>query len=478
MSAKPSTLGALKASSYPDLSVKEELERNLIRTLKTGKPLFPLIHGFDETVIPQMVNALLSHHDIVFLGEKGQAKSRLMRSLIQFLDEEIPIVKGCEIHDHPYHPICASCRKKLREKGDQLEIEWIGREERYAERLSPGTKIADLIGDLDPAKVAAGNPLASEEAIHFGLIPRMNRGLFAINELPDLEYLVQVALFNILEERDIQVRGYPIRFDLDIILLFTANPEEYTRAGKIITQLKDRIGAEIRTHYPLTRDLGIKIIHQEARVPGNDEVKLVVPDFMTEIIEQITIESRKSPYVNQKSGVSARLSIANYETMIANARRRAFLLGEKEAVPRMSDLNYLYTSSSGKIELDPFREETVNEFQVFGKIMDKAVSQVFKEHMEKGGLEMGLPDLSGDKHIRISELTPSPEYKNIISHLPQIWEPVHHLTAKNSEVYQASCVEFVLEGLHLSGKLSRSKVGEIFDYQLPVIQRPKKQKEE
>ena len=465
MSSKPTTLAELKASQYPDFTVKEELERNILKQLRSGEPLFPQIHGFDETVIPQLTNAVLSHHDIVLLGEKGQAKSRLMRSLVRFLDEEIPIVKGCEIHDHPYHPICAACRRKLAEHGSNLEIEWIGREARYGERLSPGTKIADLIGDLDPAKVAAGNPLASEEAIHFGLIPRMNRGIFAVNELPDLEYLVQVALFNILEERDIQVRGYPIRFDLDLILLFTANPEEYTRAGKIITQLKDRIGAEIRTHYPLTRELGIKIIQQEAHLPQDGGIKLCIPDFMTDIIEQITMEARKSPYVNQKSGVSARLSIANFETMVANARRRAVILGESDAVPRMSDLNYLYTSSAGKIELDPFREETVTEFQVFGKIMDKAVGQVFKEYMEKDHVELGTPDMSGEKHVRISELTPSSDYKKVISQLPEIWEPVHHLAGKHGETYQASCVEFVLEGLHLSGRLSRTKVGEMMDYQ-------------
>jgi len=468
-----STLGQLKAAGYRDKTIKEELEHNLLKHLKTGKPLFADIHGYEETVIPQVINALLSHHDMVFLGEKGQAKSRLMRSLAQFLDEQIPIVKGCEIHDHPYHPICAACRKKLVEKGDSLEIEWVGREGRYGERLSPGTKIADLIGDLDPAKVAAGNPLASEEAIHFGLIPRMNRGIFAVNELPDLEYLVQVALFNILEERDIQVRGYPIRFDLDLLLLFTANPEEYTRAGKIITQLKDRIGAEIRTHYPLTRKLGIQIMQQEAHLPKDEEVKLTIPDFMTEIIEQITVEARKSPYVNQKSGVSARLSIANFETMVANARRRAYVLNEKEAVPRMSDLAYLYTSTSGKIELDPFREETVTEFQVFAKLMDKAVTQVFKEHMEAAHLEAGVPDLSGEKHIRVSDLTPAAQYKDVISQLPQIWEPVDHLTDKRSEIYRASCVEFVLEGLHLTGKLSRSKVGEFFDYQPTVMSKKK-----
>jgi magnesium chelatase subunit I len=276
---------------------------------------------------------------------------------------------------------------------------------------------------------------------------------------------VQVALFNILEERDIQVRGYPIRFNLDTLLLFTANPEEYTRAGKIITQLKDRIGAEIRTHYPLTRELGIKIIQQEASVPEDPDVKLTVPVFMLEVIEQITIEARKSPFVNQKSGVSARLSIANYETMIANARRRAYVLGEKEAVPRMSDLNYIYTSSAGKIDLDPFREETVNEFQVFSKIMDRAIHLVFQEHMEKEHLEIVIPDMTGEKHVRVSDLTPSADYKTVISQMPQIWEPVHHLNNKNSDAYQASCVEFVLEGLHLSGKLSRSKVGEIMDYQ-------------
>jgi magnesium chelatase subunit I len=472
MSSKPINLKELRASGYADRTVKEEIEQNLLAKLKKGEPLFPGIHGFEETVVPQLINAVLSHHDIVLLGEKGQAKSRLMRSLVKFLDEEIPVVKGCEIHDHPYHPICAACRRKLAEHGDNLEIAWIGREARYGERLSPGTKIADLIGDLDPAKVAAGNPLASEEAIHFGLIPRMNRGIFAVNELPDLEYLVQVALFNILEERDIQVRGYPIRFDLDLLLLFTANPEEYTRAGKIITQLKDRIGAEIRTHYPLTRELGLQIIHQEARIPKGEDPKLVVPAFMEEIIEQITMEARKSPYVNQKSGVSARLSIANYETMSANARRRAVVLGESEAVPRISDLNYLYTSSSGKIDLDPFREETVTERQVFEKIMDKAIMMVFKEHMEKDHLELTIPDMTGEKHIRVSDLTPAGDYKKMISQMPQIWEPVQHIAEGRSDIYQASCVEFVLEGLHLTGKLTRNKVGELMDYQTSAA--PKK----
>ena len=475
MPLKPMNLKELRASGYGDFTVKEELERNLLKKIRSGGPLFPQIHGFEETVLPQLTNALLSHHDIVLLGEKGQAKSRIMRSLMQFLDEEMPIVKGCEIHDHPYHPICASCRKKLAEHGENLEIEWIGREARYAERLSPGTKIADLIGDLDPAKVAAGNPLASEEAIHFGLIPRMNRGIFAVNELPDLEYLVQVALFNILEERDIQVRGYPIRFDLDILLLFTANPEEYTRAGKIITQLKDRIGAEIRTHYPLTRELGIKIIHQEARVPKNDEVKLTVPDFMTEIIEQITIEARKSPYVNQKSGVSARLSIANYETMIANSRRRAYILGENRGGaphvgPELS-LHFLFGQNRAGPLPRGDRDRTPGLRQNHGQGRHAWSSRSI---WRKTIWILVVPDMAGEKHIRVSDLTPAADYKKIISQLPQIWEPVQHLSEKGSDAYQASCVEFVLEGLHLIGKLSRNKVGEMMDYQTSTA--PKKRK--
>ncbi|VAX18046.1 Magnesium chelatase, subunit ChlI, partial [hydrothermal vent metagenome] len=255
MKPKPATIDELRETGYEPVPVKQELERNLIIAMENGDELFPGIAGYENTVIPQTINAILSHHDIVFLGEKGQAKTRMMRGLARFLDKEIPAIADCEINDNPYDPICLSCRNKIKEQGGDVRIEWIDREARYGERLAPGTKIADLIGDLDPAKVAGGAPLASEDALHFGLIPRLNRGIFAINELPDLEYLIQVSLFNILEERDVQIRGYPIRFPLDVALVFSANPEEYSRSGKIISQLKDRIGAEIRTHYPLSREV-------------------------------------------------------------------------------------------------------------------------------------------------------------------------------------------------------------------------------
>jgi magnesium chelatase subunit I len=376
--SKATTLGELKASGWQSRTVRQEMEHNLVRKLQAGERLFPGIFGFEDTVLPQLENAILAGHDFILLGEKGQAKSRILRSMANFLDDEVPVLAGCEINDNPYSPICKRCRDLVANMGDSVPVAWWPRELRYGERLAPGSRIGDLIGDLDPAKVAGGSVLSSEDALHFGLIPRMHRGLFAINELPDLEYLVQVALFNILEERDIQIRGYPIRFDLDVRLMFTANPEEYSRSGKIISQLKDRIGAEIRTHYPMTREGGIAIIEQEAHIQ-KDGVPVHVPQFMKQIIEQITMEARKSPYINQKSGVSARLSISNYETMIANSRRRALILNEGLAVPRISDLNYLYTSSFGKIELDPFREETVTEFQVVTRIFERAVKLVFDE---------------------------------------------------------------------------------------------------
>ncbi|MGK7346642.1 MAG: magnesium chelatase [Candidatus Nitrospinota bacterium M3_3B_026] len=464
MTQKPRTIGELREAGYRPVTVKEEMERNLIRAMESGEELFPGIQGYETTVIPQIVNAVLSHHDMVLLGEKGQAKTRVMRALTRFLDDEVPSIAGCEINDNPFDPICASCRRKIEEHGDIVEIDWIPQDSRYGERLSPGTKIADLIGDLDPARVAGGAPLASEDAISFGLIPRMNRGIFAINELPDLDYLIQVSLFNILEERDIQIRGYPIRFPLDVVLVFSANPEEYSRSGKIISQLKDRIGAEIRTHYPLSRDVGIKIIEQEAKAATGGGYELFVPDFMKDIIEQITIEARRSPYVNQASGVSARLSIANYETMIANARRRAITLGERVVTPRVSDLNYLGASSGGKIELDPFREESLTEFQTLGRIMDAAIRKVFEERFEPGALDELAGAITGDVAVEIGDMTPSPDYKEVVSRVPQLWESVHALGGDASDQARASCVEFVLEGLHLTGKLTRKKIGDLAAY--------------
>jgi len=440
------------------------MERNLIAAMNAGKDIFPGIIGYDFTVIPQVVNAILSHHDMVFLGEKGQAKTRMMRALTRFLDHEIPAIAGCEINDNPFDPICLSCRRKIEEHGDIVEIVWLPRSARYGERLSPGTKIADLIGDLDPAKVAGGAPLASEDALHFGLIPRMNRGIFAINELPDLEYLIQVSLFNILEERDIQIRGYPLRFPMDVLLVFSANPEEYTRSGKIITQLKDRIGAEVRTHYPHTREAGLRIVDQEARVQTGDGYRLSVPDFMRDIVEQITIEARRSPHVNQKSGVSARLSIANYETMVANARRRAITLKENVVTPRISDLNYLTASSTGKIELDPFREESLTEAQALGRIMDKAVRVVFTERMGIRDFASVVDAIKGEVTLETGDMIPSADYRKMVAAVPPLWEHVNALHGDKDDQARASCVEFILEGLHLTGKLSRKKIGELAAY--------------
>jgi magnesium chelatase subunit I len=458
------TLGELRASGWKSTSVKDELERNLVRKLEAGETIFPGIIGYETTVLPQVLNAILAHHDMVFLGEKGQAKSRLMRGMVALLDEAIPYVAGCDLHDDPFKPICSRCKRVLAEQGDSTPIAWWAREDRYGERLAPGTKVADLIGDLDPAKVAGGTTLSSEEALHFGLIPRFNRGIFAINELPDLDYLIQVSLFNILEERDIQIRGYPLRFDLDVALVFTANPDEYSRSGKIITQLKDRIGAEIRTHYPRNREVGIQILEQEARRVSPNGTTVEVPEFMTRIVEQITMEARNSPYVNHKSGVSARLSITNYETMIANARRRALTLREKRAVPRMCDLASLYTSTSGKIELDPFREETVTEYHVISKIVEKAVRAVFMEYFAKEDFSSLVLQFKRELSIKTSDQMPSAQYSKILDKVPQIWEPVHILKGNDSEELRASCIEFILEGLHVSGKLSRAKTGDMVEY--------------
>jgi len=461
---KPRTIGELKESGYQPETVKAEMERNLIRAMEAGQELFPGIVGYDFTVTPQVVNAILSHHDMVFLGEKGQAKTRMMRALSRFLDEHIPVIAGCQINDNPYDPICLSCKRQIEKHGDIVEIEWLPRDRRYGERLSPGTKIADLIGDLDPAKVAGGAPLASEDALHFGLIPRMNRGVFAINELPDLEYLIQVSLFNILEERDIQIRGYPIRFPMDVLLVFSANPEEYSRSGKIITQLKDRIGAEIRTHYPLTREAGLKIVDQEAKVAVGEGYHLDAPDFMRDIVEQITIEARKSSHVNQRSGVSARLSITNYETLVANARRRAITLRENVVTPRISDLNYLYTSSQGKIELDPFREESLTETQAIERIIERAVRAVFLERTAGMDMDPVVEAIIGEVRIETGDMIPSADYKDIISAAPSIWEPVHTLGGDKSDQTRAACVEFLLEGLYLTGRLNRKKIGEMATY--------------
>lgn len=387
-SSLPSTLAELRRSGWTSRTVQVELRTNMVAALRRGEELFPGIVGYEDTVIPEIVNAVLAGHDMLFLGEKGQAKSRLMRQLARFLDERLPYVDvpGCPVHEDPYRPITRVGREFLAKHGERAPIAWWGREDRYAERLAPGTKFADVIGEIDPAKIVSGTSLSAEESLHFGLIPRMHRGIFAMNELPDLDDLVQVGLFNILEERDVQIRGYPVQFDIDVLVLFSANPATYNRSGKVIPQLKDRIGSTIQTHYPRAREQGIRVMEQEAGIDLGGEYPVVVPPFMKEIVEEMSRVGRSSKFVDQQSGVSARFSIANYRTMVANARRRAIQLGEKPAVPRISDLAHFTASAVGKLELDLMGSHQMSEKQVLEAIAATAIKNVFEEYVTEHGL--------------------------------------------------------------------------------------------
>src|SRR5712692_3410089 len=353
-----STLGELRASGYADRTVKDELRQNLLARLAAGDALFPSIVGFDDSVIPALERGILAGHDLILLGERGQAKTRLIRHLVDLLDGSTPVIDGCEVNDHPFRPICARCRALVAVEGDTVPIGWLPRDRRYAEKLAtPDTSVADLIGDVDPIRVAEGRYLSDELTIHYGLIPRTHRGIVAINELPDLPERIQVALFNILEERDVQIRGYQVRLPLDLLLVATANPEDYTHRGRIVSPLKDRFGTQVRTHYPETLGDEIAIMDQEARPPaGRGEVPVRVPAFMKEILAALTSELRRSPQVNHRSGVSVRYSIGNLETLIAAALRRAARAGEPEAVPRLVDLVAVITGSLGRVEFDAIEE--------------------------------------------------------------------------------------------------------------------------
>jgi len=464
---RPRTVGELKASGWRSRSVKQELHDNLLRRLADGAELFPGIIGYDDTVIPDLCTALLARHDMLFLGEKGQAKSRLMRGLRDLLDPLVPYIAGSELHDDPLRPITRYGRERLAREGDDTPIAWWPREERYAERLAPGTKFADLIGELDPAKLAAGTSLASEDALHFGLIPRMNRGIFALNEIPELDELVQVGLFNILEERDVQIRGYPVRFDLDIVVVCSANPATYNRSGKVIPQLKDRIGAIIRTHYPRDRADGVAILEQEAGLDLDGEFPVRVPLFMKEIVEQMTIEARKSPHVDQASGVSARYSIANYRTLIASARRRAALLDERPAVPRISDLGHLLSSSLGKLELDLLSSHQLTETQVLEAVQLAAIRQVFSEYVERHGLDEIADVFAKGVKIEVGSLLPSRLYAERLRRVPPVWDKAFEVNASADPAMRASCVEFVLAGLYACEKISRTTRHGVIRYEIP-----------
>lgn len=459
MSHRPTTLKELRASGWQSKSVKHELRDNYLKTLQSGEPLFPGIVGYEDTVVPEISIAVLAGHDMLFLGEKGQAKSRLMRSLVRFLDEYIPYldIPGSPIHEDPFAPITRAAKDYLRNvPEDQVRIAWWHRDERYAERLAPGTKFADVIGEIDPAKLATGTSMSAEDALHFGLIPRMHRGIFAMNEIPELDELIQVGLFNILEERDVQIRGYPIQFDLDVLILFSANPSTFNRSGKVIPQLKDRIGSLIQTHYPRERSMGVEIMEQEAGLEVGGPFPVFVPYFMKEIIEQISVSARKSKYVDHASGVSARFSIANYRTMVSSARHRGVKLGEAPAVPRISDLGHLPTSSLGKLELDLMGSHQMGERQVLEAIIADAIRTVFEEYVDKHGLDEISDVFSKGVKIEVGDMLPSAEYAKRLKRVPKAWEKAFEVNSGASDAIRASCAEFVLAGLYASDRISRA----------------------
>lgn len=457
---KPRTLRDLRSSAWISKPVKQEIYDNFLAALARGDDLFPGLIGYEDTVIPELNIALLAKHDLLFLGEKGQGKSRLMRSLMRLLDEEIPYldVPGIPLHDDPLKPITSLGKRFVVEHADdQVPIGWWPRAERYAERLAPGTKFADIIGEIDPAKLASGVSMSAEDSLHFGLIPRMHRGIFAINELPELDDLVQVGLFNILEERDVQIRGYPVRFDIDVLILFSANPATYNRSGKVIPQLKDRIGSVIHTHYPRERDLGIAIMDQESGIDLGGDYPVVVPYFMKELIEQITVQARKSKYIDQQSGVSARFSIANYRTMVASARQRGVVLGERPAVPRISDLGHLYASSLGKLELDLMGSHQMSERQVLDAVIAEAIRVVFTEYVQEHGLAEIAEIFNRGVKLEVGDMLPSKQYAALLKRVPPAWDKAFELNASQDPSVRASCIEFVLAGLYSLDKISRSQ---------------------
>lgn len=458
--SKPNNLKDLRESGWKSKTIKQEIHDNFLKSLADGEDLFPGMVGYENTVIPEVNLALLAGHDMLLLGEKGQGKSRLMRGLVRFLDEEIPYldIPGAVVHDDPYQPITGLGKRFLESHAEEdVPIAWWRREERYAERLAPGTKFADIIGEIDPSKLAGGVSMSTEEALHFGLIPRMHRGIFAMNELPELDELVQVGMFNILEERDVQIRGYPVRFDIDVLILFSANPSTYNRSGKVIPQLKDRIGSVIHTHYPLERDLGIRILEQESGIDLGGDYPVAVPYFMKQIIEQITVQARKSKFIDQQSGVSARFSIANYRTMIASARQRGVVLQERLSVPRISDLGHLYSSSLGKLELDLMGSHQMTERQVLDSVIAEAIRVVFHEYMEEHGLSEIAEIFGKGIKIEVGDMLPSEHYAQRLKRVPPVWEKAFEVNAASDPAVRASCVEFVLAGLYAHDKISRQQ---------------------
>jgi magnesium chelatase subunit I len=461
----PATIGQLRASGYVDRSVKEELRDNLLARLSRGEPLFPSIIGFEESVLPALERGILAGHDLILLGERGQAKTRLIRNLIGLLDEEVPVIVGCEVNDHPLRPICARCRELVASEGDEVQVAWFPSDRRYAEKLAtPDTSVGDLIGDVDPIRVAEGRYLSDELTIHYGLIPRTNRGIVAINELPDLPERIQVSLFNILEERDVQIRGYQIRMPLDLLLVATANPEDYTHRGRIVSPLKDRFGTQVRTHYPENLGDEIAIMDQEARPPaGRGQVPVRVPPFIKEVLAALTAELRGSPQVNQRSGVSVRYSIGNLERVVASALRRAARSGEPEAVPRLIDFPPVLAGSMGRVEFDSIEEG--REEEILLRAFRSAVLEVFRRRLAGFDFSPIVGRFDEGLAAETSDLMPSGDFLAQFGAMPGLGKLLGRLgVEEESPGVAASALELALEGLHLSRRLNKDSAGRVGVY--------------
>jgi magnesium chelatase subunit I len=462
---KPRTIGELKRipdfdSRSAGVSVKNEIRRNLLRAIERNEPLFPGVHGYEDTVIPQIVNALLSRHNFILLGLRGQAKSRILRGLLQFLDPEIPVIAGCEINDNPLQAICRGCRERVTAEGDNTPINWLPRDQRYVEKLAtPDVTIADIIGDVDPIRAArGGRDLSDELTIHYGLLPRANRGIFAINELPDLAGKIQVGLFNIMQEGDIQIKGYPLRLPLDVLLVFSANPEDYTARGKIITPLKDRIGAEIRTHYPSTVEEGIAITTQEAWTARDSGISVEVPDYLREVVEEIAFQAREDKRVDRRSGVSQRLPISTLESLVSSTEQHAARASERHAVARIADLYAALPSITGKMELE-YEGELKGAEVVARELIRTAIGRVFSKYFgevsfqpavqwfEAGG-ELKIPDLisTGQRYQQLAKV------QGLLEHVAKLG-----VTNRKDEAHAAAAAEMILEGLWAHRRIGRSE---------------------
>jgi magnesium chelatase subunit I len=449
----PRTIGELRASGYQPRTVKQELRDNLIARLKKNEHLFPGIVGYEESVLPQIENAILSGQDIVFLGERGQAKTRMARLLTSLLDAEMPAMAGCEINDSPFAPICQACRQAVTERGDKAEIAWVASDRRYGEKLAtPDITIADLIGEVDPIKVAEGRYLGDELTIHYGLVPRTNRGIFAINELPDLAERIQVGLLNIMEERDVQIRCYKVRLPIDVYVVASANPEDYTNRGRIITPLKDRFGSQIRTHYPRRLEDEIAIMEAELTQFPAAGFQYAPAPYMKQIVAELTHLARKAPEISQRSGVSVRVSICNWENLLSNALKRSIRLEEREVAPRVSDLSAIVASTSGKIELETLSDG--GDDKVLGKLVQKAVLNVFNRSFNSGELDPVVAAFQGGFGIDVADSMPSAEYTRQIGEVRALQPALKKLGAADS-ASTAAALEFILEGLHLSRKLNK-----------------------